>query len=210
MQLFQERKTFSEFFAVLQKSRLNCKYFVKKDDPHSFYISEITNVVRQVSKKSIFKRSLNKQHGRCAQALLESVIQNLSHLHLSLPSQWSWEKSLLLTCKFLALLVNTLAADEKYPVLNIENLTLLIQMQLSQEQNTFSEFLTAFLKSRFNLKHFEKKMTLIEFVFPKLQTPKTWSEKCRESPVSEDLEKKHAKRAKALLKSLSQHLYYIH
>ena len=115
-----------------------------------------------------------------------------------------------MTCKILILLVNTLAADEKYPVLNRDNLTIPIQIQLSEKQKNFSQFLTAFLKSRFNLKHFEKKMTLIEFVFPKLQTPKTWSEKCRESPVSEDLEKKHAKRAKALLKSLSQHLYYIH
>ena len=29
-------------------------------------------------------------------------------------------------------------------------------------------------------------MTLIDFVFPKLQTPKTWSDKCLKSPVSED------------------------
>ena len=29
-------------------------------------------------------------------------------------------------------------------------------------------------------------MTLIDFVFSKLQTPKTWSDKCLKSPVSED------------------------
>ena len=44
------------------------------------------------------------------------------------------EKSLLLTCQILGLLVNTLAADEKNPVLNRDNLTIPIQMQLSQKE----------------------------------------------------------------------------
>ena len=55
------------------------------------------------------------------------------------------------------LLVNTLAADEKYPVLNRDNLTISVQMQLSQKQKTFSEFLAAFLKSILNFEYFEKK-----------------------------------------------------
>ena len=42
------------------------------------------------------------------------------------------EKSLLMTCKILVLLLNTLAAGEKYPVLNRDNLTIPIQMQLSK------------------------------------------------------------------------------
>ena len=54
-------------------------------------------------------------------------------------------------------LVNTLAADEKNPVLNRENLTIPIQMQLSEKQKTFSQFLAAFLKSRISFEHFEKK-----------------------------------------------------
>ena len=29
-------------------------------------------------------------------------------------------------------------------------------------------------------------MTLIDSVFPKLRSPKTWSDKCLKSPVSED------------------------
>ena len=50
-----------------------------------------------------------------------------------------------------------MAADEKYPVLNRDNLTISVQMQLSQKQKTFSEFLAAFLKSRLNFEYFEKK-----------------------------------------------------
>ena len=44
--------------------------------------------------------------------------------------------------------LNTLAADEKYPVLNRDNLTILIQMQLSQKQKIFSDFFAVSLKSR--------------------------------------------------------------
>ena len=61
----------------------------------------------------------------------------------------------LLTCQVLRLLVNTLAADEKYPLLNRDNLTIPIQMQLSKKQETFSDFYAAFLKSRLNFKDFE-------------------------------------------------------
>ena len=39
--------------------------------------------------------------------------------------------SLLLTCEILKLLVNTLAADSKYPVLNRDNLTVPNQKELS-------------------------------------------------------------------------------
>ena len=54
-------------------------------------------------------------------------------------------------------LVNTLDADDKYPVLNKDNLTIPIQMQLSQKQKSVSQFLAAFLKSMLNFKNFEKK-----------------------------------------------------
>ena len=57
----------------------------------------------------------------------------------------------------MGLLVNTLAADEEYPVLNTDNLTIPIQMQLSQKKKTFSQFFDAFLKSRLNFEYFEKK-----------------------------------------------------
>ena len=50
-----------------------------------------------------------------------------------------------------------MATDEKYPVVNRDNLTISIQMQLSEKQKTFPELFPKFLKSRFNFKHFEKK-----------------------------------------------------
>ena len=47
-----------------------------------------------------------------------------------------------------------------------------IQMQLWQKQKPFSQFCCAFLKSASNFEHFQKKMTLIAYEFPKLRTQK--------------------------------------
>ena len=68
-----------------------------------------------------------------------------------------------LTGQMVGLLLNTLPADEEYPVLNRDNLTIPIHMQLSQKQKTFSEFFSAFLKSRWNFEHFNKKDDLHRF-----------------------------------------------
>ena len=68
-----------------------------------------------------------------------------------------FEKVSPIDMKILGLLVNTLATDEKYPVLNRNNLTIPIQMQLSEKKKTFYQFFAAFLKSRLNFKHCGKK-----------------------------------------------------
>ena len=109
-----------------------------------------------MSKKSRFRGCFDKQHGKSAQALLKSASHHLYRIHRSLPKKLNWKKSLLLKCQILGLLVNTLSADENYAVLNKDNLTIPIQMQLSQEQKTFSQFFAEFLKSRLNFKRFEK------------------------------------------------------
>ena len=83
-----------------------------------------------------------------------------------------WKKSLLVTGKFLRLFVNTLPADEKYYLLNRDNLAQPIQMQLSQKQNTFSQFPFAFLKSILNYKHFPKRITLRADVVPEIPSLK--------------------------------------
>ena len=91
-----------------------------------------------MSKKSRFRGCFDKQYGKRAQALLKSASQHLYHIHRSLPRKLSWKKSLLLTCQILGLLVNTLAANEKYLVLNRNNLTVPTQIQLSEKQKTLS------------------------------------------------------------------------
>ena len=57
----------------------------------------------------------------------------------------------------LGLFLNTLAANEKYPLLKRGGLTVPIQMQLSQKQKAFAQFLVEFLKFILNLEYFEIK-----------------------------------------------------
>ena len=45
-------------------------------------------------------------------------------------------------------------------------------MLLSKKHKTLSEFHALFLKSASSFEHFEKKVTLIAYVFPKLRTTK--------------------------------------
>ena len=52
---------------------------------------------------------------------------------------------------------NTLTVDEKHYLLNRDNLTQPIQIQLSRKQKTFSEFFFAVLKSILNFKHLATK-----------------------------------------------------
>ena len=81
----------------------------------------------------------------------------------------SRKNSLLLTCQTLEPLVNTLAADDKYPVLNRDNLRTSIQIPLSQKQTTFPENFAAFLKSTINFEHFEKKDDPQRFCISKIK-----------------------------------------
>ena len=53
--------------------------------------------------------------------------------------------------------VNTLTADDKYFLLNRDNLTPPIRMQLSQKQTAFSQFFLTLSKSTLNFEHFQKK-----------------------------------------------------
>ena len=43
MQMSQKQKHFSVFFAEFLKSKFNFEHFEKKDDPHTFCISDITD-----------------------------------------------------------------------------------------------------------------------------------------------------------------------
>ena len=110
-----------------------------------------------MSKQSSFRGPLEKQHGKRAQTLLKSELQHLHHISWSEWRQFTFKKSLLVISKIYRLFVNTLTADDKCSLLNRENLTQPIQMQLPQKQKTFSEFFSPFFKSSLNIEQFYKK-----------------------------------------------------
>ena len=64
MELSGTQKTFFQFFSSLLKSSLNLEHFEKKDYPHSF-----------------FRRSIEKQHGKCPQTLFKFEEQHLYHIY---------------------------------------------------------------------------------------------------------------------------------
>ena len=66
-----------------------------------------------------------------------------------------------------------MTADDKYTLLNTDNLTQPIQMELSGKQETFPDFVPTVVKCSSKFEHFgKKKMNLIGYTFPKLWTAK--------------------------------------
>ena len=97
------------------------------------------------------------------------------------PSSSSWvitvkvielQKSLLDTWKFFRPFLNTLTADEWYSLISKNKWMEIIQMLFSQKQNIFYEFFSAFFESTLNFQDFQRKITLIAYVFAKLPTRK--------------------------------------
>ena len=82
------------------------------------------------------------------------------------------QKFLLDTWKFFRAFLNTLTADDRYSLISKNKWMQTIQMHLSQKQNNLSQFFSAFFESALNFEHFQKNMTLIAYVFPKLPTTK--------------------------------------
>ena len=65
-----------------------------------------------------------------------------------------------------------MTADDKYSPRNSENLPEPIQMQLSKILKTFSQHFPQLVQSTSTFKDFEKKMTLLAYLFSKLPIAK--------------------------------------
>ena len=75
-----------------------------------------------------------------------------------------------------------------------------IQMHFSKKEKIFSQFFSAFFESSLNTEHFQKKMTPITYVFPKLPTTKNvLRQMSKSSRFRERLERRHSKWAEALI-----------
>ena len=75
-------------------------------------------------------------------------------------------------------------------------------MHFSQKENIFSQFFSAFFESALNFEHFQQKMTLIAYVFPKLPTTKNVLRQMSQSSLfREPVDRRHGKWAEALIQS---------
>ena len=120
-----------------------------------------------------------------AQTLFKSARQHFYQLYSSLWGELSWKKSLLVICKILGLVLNTVTADDKYSLLSKDNLTQQIQMQLAKKKSLFICFGIFEICIKFWI--FLKTEWLSWLLYTRTYgLQKTWLEKCLKSPVSED------------------------
>ena len=85
-----------------------------------------------------------------------------------------------------------------------------IRAPLSQNDKAFCQFFLAFSKSTLNFEHFQKKMTLVAYLFPKLRTPKNVVRyMSKKSRFKVPFDRQHGKRVQKLLRSEPQHRYHI-
>ena len=74
MHLSQKEKIFSEFFCAFFESPLNFKHFQKKMTLIAYIISKLPttkNLLRQMSKSSRFRETVDRRHGKWAEALIQ-------------------------------------------------------------------------------------------------------------------------------------------
>ena len=127
--------------------------------------------IRKCLKRPVSEDPSKSQLVKGCQTLLKSALQHFYHVSL-LWEKLSWILSLLVKFEIRGLFINTFTVNHDYSVRNTESLPQPIQMQLSEKQKSFCKFLPPFLQSRSNFENFEKKMSLIADVFPKLQSAK--------------------------------------
>ena len=121
-----------------------------------------------------------------------------------------WTLFVLVISGILGLFVNALTANDKYSLPNSKNLPQPLQMELSKEEKFSSQFFAQFLKFTSEFEYFEKKMTLIADIFPKLKIAKDVVREISEKPrFKNPYGSQHAKGAQILPKSAWQHFYHI-
>ena len=106
-----------------------------------------------------------------------------------------------------------MTADDKYSLLNRDNLRQPIRTTLSQKHKAFSEFFLVFSKSTLHFEHFQKKddqFRAQKHLFPKLRTPKNVVRyMSKKSRFKVPFDRQHGKRVQTLLRSEPQHRYHI-
>ena len=136
--------------------------------------------------------------------LFQSERERLRNNYWSTGRQFSGKKSLLGIWKSLRLFVNTMSAVDKCSLPKRDNLMQPIHLKLSQKLKTFSQFFVPFSKSRLNFEHFQKKTTLIAYLFVRLWPAKNVFIYMCKSPASDYPSKRNMVNGSQLCLNLSQ------
>ena len=139
-----------------------------------------------MSKKCRLTVPFNKQHRKRAWTLFRSQRRQFYPIYWLLLKHLPLKKSFLVICKILRPFVNTFTVHDNYSVLNKQYLLHPIHMQLIKKQKTFSEFFSAFLKSRLNFQHIHQKRSHSSLMFFRnYGLPKTRLDKYQKSTAWE-------------------------
>ena len=175
MQLSGKQKHFLNFFLHFLNTDWILNISKKKVSftPGVFLILRTPkNEVKQISKKSTFRAPFEKQHVKGDQTLSKFERHHLYHIYWSLWRLLSWKKSLVVTCKVLRMFIHILTTNEKCSLLNRDNLTHPIRMQLSQKQKKEISICLYVFEIYIQFWVFWKKKIIFRAdVFPKLRTP---------------------------------------
>ena len=145
------------------------------------------NMVRQMSKKPCFRWLLDTLHGKLVDTMLQSEWERVYKIYQSLWRKFHWKKPVLGIYKIIRLFVNTLTVDDKHYLLNSDNLTQPIQMQLYRRPKSFAEFYFCILKIYIKFETFAKKgWPSYLLYFGKSWFHKIWLDKCLKSRVLQD------------------------
>ena len=106
---------------------------------------------------SFFSTPFGNQRVNGFETLLNSARHHYFPTFPRIRDKLSWKKSALVTSEIFRLFVNTLTPDDKYSHRNMQIFRPQVQTLLSQEENSFCQFLIPFLKSAWHLEHSEKK-----------------------------------------------------
>ena len=115
------------------------------------------NVVRFMCKKSRFRLSFQKEHGKRVSSLFKSERQHLQDITCSTGRQFSCKKSLSVIWQWLRLLVNTMSVVQKRSLPIRDTLMQPTHMQISPKLKNFSGLLNVLSKSSLSFEYFQKK-----------------------------------------------------
>ena len=143
-----------------------------------------------MSKKSFLRRPIEKQTGKRARTLLKSALKHLYDIYID-RCQGNWVRESLSywhAKSWDCLLTHWLRMTSiLFLIVKISR----YQLRYSNLRNKklFLNFFLHFWNLNQILNILKKKVTLIDFVFSTLRTPKTWLDKCLKSPISENSSK---------------------
>ena len=120
-------------------------------------LETVNNLFRTLSKNRRFRACFDSQHVKAFQILAKTPWQVFYLDFLSFSGNLISKLSSLVLDEILGVFVNTLTADDKYPVQDYVNLQIRIQMHLCGKRKTFCRFFVAIVESTSTFKHFKRK-----------------------------------------------------